>query len=1001
MAKYNGTTWSEVGLGLGKWNDEINCVSIDKNSGYIYAGGTFVNSNGKCFIAKWNGIGWNELGGSNTSTLGNPIESIVVDGSSNVITAGVSRNNLGGLSVAKWNGSVWSEFGNLLANDFIGTNSLVFDQAGNLYAGGAFKNVSGKRYIAKYSFCIPPSSFLVTGGGVHCINSTASDIILSNSEIGVTYRLYKGLSTIVSANSGTGSSINFGNQVDDSYFITASKASECESLMPYAISFSLESKNVWTGTLGTNWNTGENWCRGTVPAAPFSYQNSVTIPNGCTNYPVLSYSATLSDLTIGNQATLNISGKLLEIDTYITGGGKLIGSPTSSLVLGSSLTSSFQTSDLNFGSGISDGVLNDLYVYGNNCIVNLKSKLDVHGILSTYNATFNAGDGLLTLKSDINNTAVIGDLFNSTINGKVTVERYILQGYRTYRDLGAGVAGTTSIYNNWQEGGSSIGTNPGYGIDITGSGTSKGFDVTATNNASMWTYDNSVWNSIPNTNATSLDPIQGYRTLIRGDRNFPLGNPPGPSIPLPPPNEKLSVPVSMADPTTIRTTGKLVQGDVFLSTSGTSYNGLTTTYGLTSGVGAFSLIANPYWCPIDWTSIVINNPEVVSHITPTYYYFDPTYTYIDPATGLPVTNYVACNGTGVISVLGGGTSNINQYIQPGQAFFVQNDGSGLAPSLTIRESDKSTSIGSQTNTFGVPKQFNRLTVALSRTLDMQGERTIDGAVAVFDSLYGKGYGSEDSKKLTNGGSNVFISEAGINLCIDGLPIPKITDSILLVLSNMAVKGIYHLKIYTNEFKTPVGLQTFIADRYLHTLSLLGGDSTIIAITPTSDTNTYANRFSIVFKPSALPLKFTAFNATKSTYNILVSWSTADEANVSGYTVEKSTDGKTFAEANIQTAKNATAANYSWLDENAVNGSNYYRIKVVGKDGSSIYSNVVSVQFTIHNSQLSIFPNPVTATSFNLLLEGVATGMYNLRFVNTLGQAVMNKTLLITSASSVH
>ena len=59
----------------------------------------------------------------------------------------------------------------------------------------------------------------------------------------------------------------------------------------------------WTGTVSSDWNVGGNWGLGLVPAAA----DSVAIPFPSTNYPVLTSAVTISNVTVADQATLNVA----------------------------------------------------------------------------------------------------------------------------------------------------------------------------------------------------------------------------------------------------------------------------------------------------------------------------------------------------------------------------------------------------------------------------------------------------------------------------------------------------------------------------------------------------------------------------------------------------------------------------------------------------------------------------------------------------------------------
>ena len=46
-------------------SDRLILSASSDTLGYVYAAGMFVNNGGKCYVSKWNGIFWTEIGGDN------------------------------------------------------------------------------------------------------------------------------------------------------------------------------------------------------------------------------------------------------------------------------------------------------------------------------------------------------------------------------------------------------------------------------------------------------------------------------------------------------------------------------------------------------------------------------------------------------------------------------------------------------------------------------------------------------------------------------------------------------------------------------------------------------------------------------------------------------------------------------------------------------------------------------------------------------------------------
>jgi hypothetical protein len=156
IAKWNGSSWSELG-GLNSFdpNCSVNCIFCDPKTGYIYSYGYNTNS-GKAYVAKYDGTSWSELGGTNGLAANDNIKSICGDAAGNIYAAGYFTNANGKYYVAKWNGTAWEELGGLnglAANSYI--FSICSDPDGNIYAAGKFTNgthlSNGYKYVAKWN----------------------------------------------------------------------------------------------------------------------------------------------------------------------------------------------------------------------------------------------------------------------------------------------------------------------------------------------------------------------------------------------------------------------------------------------------------------------------------------------------------------------------------------------------------------------------------------------------------------------------------------------------------------------------------------------------------------------------------------------------------------------------------------------------------------------------------------------------------------------------------
>ena len=132
VAKWNGTAWSELGTGSNalKPNGTIYTICSDR-LGNIYAAGDFLsNSTGIEYVAKWNGTTWSELGTATSYLLEDtPIKSITVDTLGNVYAPCLDGPRS---TIAKWDGTTWSEL-DVVDFSYATPNQVCLDKNGVLY----------------------------------------------------------------------------------------------------------------------------------------------------------------------------------------------------------------------------------------------------------------------------------------------------------------------------------------------------------------------------------------------------------------------------------------------------------------------------------------------------------------------------------------------------------------------------------------------------------------------------------------------------------------------------------------------------------------------------------------------------------------------------------------------------------------------------------------------------------------------------------------------------
>jgi hypothetical protein len=114
---------------------------------------------------------------------------------------------------------------------------------------------------------------------------------------------------------------------------------------------------------------------------------------------------------------------------------------------------------------------------------------------------------------------------------------------------------------------------------------------------------------------------------------------------------------------------------------------------------------------------------------------------------------------------------------------------------------------------------------------------------------------------------------------------------------------------------------------------------------------------LVKQHDVLPLKLVYFRGQNSLQGNRLEWQVNDPDILSGFVAEHSTDGLKFDELAMLNAGSGGSGNYTLTDNSPSNGLNYYRLRLVKKDGRFLYSSTIILQNAGVLNGLIVFPNP--------------------------------------------
>lgn len=686
---------------------------------------------------------------------------------------------------------------------------------------------------------------------------------------------------------------------------------------------------------------------------------TVLIGNASSSVKIDNLTVTAGTLNItGNTNTLPVNVDLRGNLTVLTGAIFNYDPVVSSTLSFAGIANAQQISNagtLTFGRNAIVAINN---TYATNPRVDVVSDIKIQGMLSVNTGNLHLSTGNITIQSDATSTASVSAVTGTITygTGLFSVERFINTN-RKWRFLAINTITSQSINAAWQEGqAANANSNPGYGAIITDASATvpgvNGFDQSSFT-PSMKYFNPAIndYTGVANTSG-SIYAHDAYMTFVRGDRTCTPGN-------------------ALTATTVLRTKGVLRTGD--------------TTYSILNA-GDFAAIGNPYASRVSISSLAMTGLQGFIYI------WDPKIAGSNSLGGFQTLQKVGSTWQFPISLGGSYPPGINvpmDSIESGQAFFVR----ASAPGATLTFTELSKAAGSHDVSFtsGQPGSL----IAVLKNGAGEG---IDGAVVEYDNQNSNSVDFNDALKMANTSENVSIKSSSL-LSVEQRRMVNADDTI-----HINVTG-YKLGSYQWTFKLvnmdAPGLTGFVRDNFLNTLLPLNmaGDNNI-SFTVSSDAGSYAaDRFSVVFKPSAVvAVTLSTISAQRqSDKTIKVSWKTESEAGVDRYEIQHSENGTSFSGLGTQSPSNNAGGNaaYAYIDLQPYAGINYYRIKAESVSGEIKYTAVVKVAAVNEKALFSVNPNPVNNKTIHLQAKAQPAGDYKIQIVNNAGQVIYKSALLVS------
>jgi len=236
-----------------------------------------------------------------------------------------------------------------------------------------------------------------------------------------------------------------------------------------------------------------------------------------------------------------------------------------------------------------------------------------------------------------------------------------------------------------------------------------------------------------------------------------------------------------------------------------------------------------------------------------------------------------------------------------------------------------------------------------------------------------------------------------NISIDTLSVPAVTTTGGLCAGGAATFFLPVSPFNSYSWQRPDGTITTGATLSFNPITsadtgtyTITATSTIGGCTSTS-TKTLTLGFCTVLQETLLH-----FSGQQKDGNIQLSWQMADQAGISYYIVERSTDGLTYIPVQQVVVTNAAQDSYTAIDTQVPDGVVYYRLEMIGNNGVIHYSQTILFKMG-NTSSFSVKPTLITG---NTAVRCTYPGARSNGFIRVLGvDGRVYRTIIVPAGST--
>lgn len=165
-------------------------------------------------------------------------------------------------------------------------------------------------------------------------------------------------------------------------------------------------------------------------------------------------------------------------------------------------------------------------------------------------------------------------------------------------------------------------------------------------------------------------------------------------------------------------------------------------------------------------------------------------------------------------------------------------------------------------------------------------------------------------------------------------------------------------------------------------------------TPGANNNTAAQSIAIgdmSFASYTLPVNWGSFTGKRQQKDVLLNWYTLQEINSASFEIERSSGSSWENIGNVIAAGNSySRQDYQFIDQNAPDGTLFYRLKQLDTDNNFKYSGIIKISSITNKQDITTFPNPF-ADHLTISIQSTGQTPVSIALSDATGKIILKET----------